>query len=253
MSCPVDHTPGTAKPANHPPSPFPSPPAECPMHKPTNQPAPPPGCPMHNSSSETINPLNNMPNLSNTPSAATKLPTEREASSIPRSSSSPSETWSYPSPQQFFNALARKNKAAPVEEIETMVAIHNFLNEGTWDEIRRWEKKYHNDCSVPRSLNQFRGRPDDPSPKSLLYRLFTGARTFDRHDWYVDRCGRQVRYVVDYYSSPEEEVDGMPAFNVDVRPAVDSFTDGWDRVREGCERIWSRAFGQTATEAAPTS
>lgn len=22
---------------------------------------------------------------------------------------------------------------------------------------------------------------------------------FDRHDWYVDRCGTEVRYVIDFY------------------------------------------------------
>jgi hypothetical protein len=22
---------------------------------------------------------------------------------------------------------------------------------------------------------------------------------FDRHDWYVDRCGKEVRYVIDFY------------------------------------------------------
>ena len=24
---------------------------------------------------------------------------------------------------------------------------------------------------------------------------------FDRHDWTVDRCGKEVRYIIDYYST----------------------------------------------------
>ena len=26
-----------------------------------------------------------------------------------------------------------------------------------------------------------------------------GQLPFDRHDWYVDRCGQEVRYVIDFY------------------------------------------------------
>lgn len=26
-----------------------------------------------------------------------------------------------------------------------------------------------------------------------------GPLPFDRHDWYVDRCGEEVRYVIDFY------------------------------------------------------
>ena len=26
-----------------------------------------------------------------------------------------------------------------------------------------------------------------------------GPLPFDRHDWYVDRCGTEVRYVIDFY------------------------------------------------------
>jgi hypothetical protein len=28
----------------------------------------------------------------------------------------------------------------------------------------------------------------------------SGIAPFDRHDWYVDRCGREIKYVIDYYS-----------------------------------------------------
>ena len=43
----------------------------------------------------------------------------------------------------------------------------------------------------------------------------------DRHDWYVDRCGREVRYVIDYYF--HEDKAGQPGqFDLVVRPAADS-------------------------------
>lgn len=66
------------------------------------------------------------------------LPVAREESSIPRDEGS---RWEYPSPQQFYNALVRKGWETPEEHVETMVQIHNFLNEQAWLEILKWEKK----------------------------------------------------------------------------------------------------------------
>ena len=85
-----------------------------------------------------------MPSLSQMPAAhqAVALPTERETSSIPRDAES---KWDYPSPQQFYNALVRKGWETPEEHVETMVNIHNFLNEQAWLEILKWEKK-ENPC-----------------------------------------------------------------------------------------------------------
>jgi hypothetical protein len=53
---------------------------------------------------------------------------------------------------------------------------------------------------------------------------------FDRHDWIVDRCGREVRYVIDFYSGAPQP--GVPAsMHLDVRPALDSLEALWDRLR----------------------
>lgn len=44
-----------------------------------------------------------------------------------------------------------------------------------------------------------------------------GPLPFDRHDWYVDRCGEEVRYVIDFYfdddkaGSPEVSQDAVNA------------------------------------------
>lgn len=40
-----------------------------------------------------------------------------------------------------------------------------------------------------------RGRPQEFSPKARLLNLLGYRLPFDRHDWVVDRCGEEVRYV----------------------------------------------------------
>ena len=57
-------------------------------------------------------PTNNMP----IPNAQTVLPIERVKSSIPKGGNNDDETWVYPSPQMFYNALARKGKLAMPED-----------------------------------------------------------------------------------------------------------------------------------------
>lgn len=39
-----------------------------------------------------------------------------------------------------------------------------------------------------------------------------GPLPFDRHDWYVDRCGQEVRYVIDFYF--DENKAGTPDVSV---------------------------------------
>jgi cytochrome c heme-lyase len=53
---------------------------------------------------------------------------------------------------------------------------------------------------------------------------------FDRHDWVVDRCGQEVRYVIDFYSGAPQP--GAPAsMHLDVRPALDSLGALYDRLK----------------------
>ncbi|KAI9669374.1 MAG: holocytochrome c synthase [Alyxoria varia] len=211
-----------------------------------------------------LNPLNYMPsNLSQNPenpSLQTRpLPTSRETSSIPRgggvggcprrrndneSSSPPPQRaqppqrsyeeepeevavgkWVYPSPQQMYNALLRKGyNDTPPDAVESMVSIHNFLNEGAWAEILEWERRFGRglfqgwrecargedgsvtgamvesydgdgeDVPQPR-LTRFMGRSDKMTPKASLLQMlgrvapesFGGPPPFDRHDWFVER------------------------------------------------------------------
>ncbi|KAI9500919.1 holocytochrome c synthase [Coemansia spiralis] len=192
-------------------------------------------------SSSFINPLNMMPNLTQDrhEGQQTALSTDRELSSIPRanSESSNDNVWEYPSPQQFYNALARKNMAAPEEYMDIMVDIHNFLNEGAWNEVLKWEARHKTECLMPR-LMRLQGRPRDLSPMARMSSWIHGVRPFDRHDWYVDRCGKQVRYVIDYYEGVPE--NDMPVFNLVVRPAIDNFSSLTDRAKQ----LWADAKGK---------
>ncbi|KAI0819670.1 cytochrome c and c1 heme-lyase [Trametes gibbosa] len=235
-SCPIDHSATKS-----------SAPAKCPIdHTKASSTTPPPAqCPIsHDAPADGINPLNQMPTLSQAPAAhqATALPTDRETSTIPRDESA---RWEYPSPQQFYNALVRKGWETPEEHVETMVQIHNFLNEQAWQEILKWEKKENPE--VQPQLARFMGRPGELSPKArfwlfagwLLPTRFNNEPPFDRHDWVVRRRGgEEVRYVIDYYSAPPEP-DGSPVFSLDVRPALDSVGSIKQRILAASEDVWA--------------
>ncbi|KAJ3130229.1 holocytochrome c synthase [Physocladia obscura] len=187
-----------------------------------------------------LNPLNNIPFGINDASGSERLSTEREISSIPRGDES-GANWDYPSPQAFYNALKRKGWETNEGDVPTMVAIHNFLNEACWGEILKWENKYHCDCKDIK-LARFQGRPSDLSPKARWMGIVHGAdKPFDRHDWTVNRCGKDVRYVIDYYSGHDEPDN--PVFNVDVRPALDSPSSVFDRLKNFGSTQWEKYFG----------
>jgi cytochrome c heme-lyase len=125
-SCPVDHSLANSALSS-------SSAANCPVDHASSSKSP---CPVQHS--ETLDPRNHLPVLTQerSPSQTTDLPTERTASSIPRDGTG---TWEYPSPQQFYNALVRKGWETPENQIETIVQIHNFLNEKAWEEVQKWE------------------------------------------------------------------------------------------------------------------
>ncbi|ORE01219.1 cytochrome c and c1 heme-lyase [Rhizopus microsporus var. microsporus] len=171
--------------------------------KPMPQPSQiPSGCPMHNSAQ--VNQDNMMPQLTQTkqPDQTIDLPTERVISSIPKSKDSEAK-WEYPSPQQFYNALRRKGWETPEDEIETMVDIHNFLNEEAWQEVLKWEKKYK----------------------------------------WIHTCqnSKTRRYVIDYYEAPED-VPGVPVFHLDIRPALDDVDSIMVRFKEAAKAKWEQWF-----------
>lgn len=240
------------------------PPAACPIN---HSALPALACPVRPAASdddvEVLNPLNNMPmaiSSEKAPGQRVVLPTERTISTIPRGESADQGFWEYPSPQQMFNAMLKKGKGEGVDEtaVESMVEVHNFLNEGAWQQILQWEQKYTEDTRVEPRLLQFTGRPHDLSPRARMYLFlakyfpdtFNSQPPFDRHDWTVLRSmGRnqgweKVRYVIDYYSAPDDEETGMPAFMLDTRPALDSPRNAYDRFDHWFNPLWKRAMGE---------
>ena len=160
---------------------------------------------------------------------ASKLTCDREPSSIPRASSS--QTWTYPSPRMFYNALLRKGHDTRPEDVESMLQVHNFLNEQVWSEVLKWEAVHKSICGESK-LKRFMGRPHDLSPRARFFGFFFDTpKPFDRHDWIVDRCGKEVRYGIDYYSGPRGEES---TFYCDVRPALDS----WDAFIDRSKMFW---------------
>nr|DBA44790.1 TPA_exp: holocytochrome c synthase [Pseudolycopodiella caroliniana] len=178
---------------------------------------------------EEINPANRMPKHANqqpAPCQKESLSTRRQTSTIPKGGTE--ENWLYPSPQMFFNSLVRKGKADDVNErdMEAVVATHNFVNETTWSKLQRWEQLYsslypESSQDEPRLL-YFQGRPFELSPKARFKKLLGYGVPFDRHDWTVDRGGRLMRYVIDFYYDESLEGSGKWPFFIDVRPALDS-------------------------------
>lgn len=147
------------------------------------------------------NPLNYMfSDLSQerAPAQTVSLPTEREPSSIPKGSGD--GNWEYPSPQQMYNALLRKGYTdTDATAVESMVSVHNYLNEGAWAEIVEWERRFsgglkagwencrrgeqgslagagldvganEENVSQPK-LIRFQGRPKEMTPKAAMIQL----------------------------------------------------------------------------------
>jgi len=102
--------------------------------------------------------------------------------------------WEYPSPQQFYNALVRKGWDFPEQHAESMVVLHNRLNEYAWDRVLKWETRFHGgsvpsllfpcdypsttddlkrrrDEAVKLELSEFAGIHDRLSCKAKLYQL----------------------------------------------------------------------------------
>lgn len=113
--------------------------------------------------------------------------------------------------------------------MSVIVPIHNLINELAWRKIIKWEQRYAETCKQGPTLKSFQGRPDEPSPRARFNNMFMGRKTFDRHDWVVDRCGQEVTYILDFYNLPAED-DATP-FNIDidVRPSLWSASGVYQR------------------------
>jgi len=193
-----------------------------------------------------IDPTNQMPPPNQLPSPGQpfELSTERQKSSIPKATAE-GENWVYPSEQMFWNAMLRKGwkwrdeDIAP-EDMNNIIKIHNRNNEDAWQEVLKWEALHADECREPK-LKSFGGKAKDFSPRALFRHKVLGYDLpFDRHDWIVDRNGKEVRYIIDYYDGGEVAKDYRFTI-LDVRPAFDSVEAWWDRSRVAWWRWRSEA------------
>lgn len=147
----------------------------------------------------------------------------------------------------FYNALARKGKLGDTaeDEIDSVVALHNNMNEKTWNRVQEWEAVTASSSGGPPKLLKFMGRPTDLSPKAWIKHYVLGhPLPYDRHDWTILRPdGTTVRYVIDYYHDESRASDdassanpaltdtsATPSLLVDVRPALDGPSQLWNRI-----------------------
>uniref|UniRef100_T1J754 Holocytochrome c-type synthase n=1 Tax=Strigamia maritima TaxID=126957 RepID=T1J754_STRMM len=219
--------------------------SQCPMNKSYQQYESsgqvPSGCPIHMAkgqqleSGDDLNLANMMPapNQQPSPGQPFNLPVEREVSNIPRSGTG--DTWVYPSQQMFWNAMLRKGWRWQTSDITQddmahIVRIHNVNNELAWREVLKWEALHAKECMSPK-LKRFGGKAKEYSPRARIRSWLGYELPFDRHDWVVDRCGKEVRYVIDYYDGGPVNVETGHFTILDVRPALDSWEACYDRIK----------------------
>jgi len=200
------------------------------------------GCPVKKSG---VNPNNQMPSQPDQSSSpGHEVSKDRIKSTIPKGGGA--DTWEYPSSQMFYNSLLRKGKEIDFDqsELDTIVAVHNNMNERAWDIVMNWEKSLHKEEYeiAPPTLNRFIGRPDDLTPKAWFRTKILGHEApFDRHDWFLERAGKQVRYVIDFYYDESlatndkvptlHDARSIQSISMDARPAVDSLESLLDRFK----------------------
>ncbi|QPG73598.1 hypothetical protein FOA43_000910 [Brettanomyces nanus] len=163
-----------------------------------------------------------------------ELSDQRQISSIPRTGED--SNWIYPSQKQFYKAMKRKQWEPESEDMKTVVPLHNLVNEVAWDYIQQWEEGQGGlECGGIK-LTSFKGNSHKLTPRALFrHYVFGHELPFDRHDWTIDRCGKNVDYVIDFYSKTQEK-GAEPTFYLDVRPKLNS-VEGWRlRVVKALER-----------------
>lgn len=197
---------------------------------------------------DDINPENMMPppNQRPSPDQPFPLPINRQISSIPKAGTD--EFWAYPSQQMFWNAMLRKgwrwkNEDISKEDMANIIVIHNANNEEAWREVLKWEALHAKQCMCPK-LKSFGGKAQDYSPRARIRNLMGYELPFDRHDWIVDRCGKDVRYVIDYYDGGAVNKSTGEFALLDVRPALDSWSSIWDRMKVAWWR-WTTTSSDT--------
>jgi cytochrome c heme-lyase len=158
-----------------------------------------------------------------------------------RGNSEDGSDWVNPTPKELFRALRRKQKHIDEEDAFSVAFVHSAVVDQTWEQIMAYEALHADECDAP-TLNRFEGKYGDHTIKTkLTHYVYPHAECFDRHDWYVNRCGKEIHYIIDYYSTPGEH--GAEEYFIDARPAptvsglIDRARLAFRRYRAG-ESVW---------------
>lgn len=188
------------------------------------------GCPMAKKADEPVDAADTfVPAIQPT----NTMPEEAPGTPIPssgRGNSDDGQHWVNPSAGQLYRALKRKNKPIQEGDAEDVADVHAMVTDMSWECVMEYER-LHPECPNP-TLGRFYGMYGILSWKSKWLKWRTGIEPFDRHDWVVDRCGKEVRYIIDYYSVEVPTPHGDPeiVYSIDARPAI-TFGGVVDRVR----------------------
>jgi len=151
-----------------------------------------------------------------------------------RGNSEDGSEWLNPSANQLFRALARKDKAIEYDDAMPVAQVHAVVTEQTWQQILEYEALYWKKCKAPK-LARFEGLDGIYSVKAKINHYILGNPwPYDRHDWWVDRCGEEIRYIIDYHAIPngtfDEDGEENCDYTIDARPAP-TIKGMWDRLR----------------------
>lgn len=138
----------------------------------------------------------------------------------------------------FYNALKRKSYGAKEQDMPTVIPIHNVVNEMCWKKVLEWESLSFQSPEGPK-LVKFEGKPTDYTIKARIRQFMGYSLPFDRHDWIVERNGKEIKYIIDFYGGDEgvkgDEVTsnniGNPSIFLDVRPGL-TFDGYVNRIRK---------------------
>ncbi|EGD74907.1 hypothetical protein PTSG_07135 [Salpingoeca rosetta] len=152
-----------------------------------------------------------------------------------RGNSDDGKAWLNPSAHQLFRALKRKDKPIDYEDALVVAQVHEMVTDFSWKAVMEYERLHQQECPNV-TLARFEGKDGIYSPKARILKTLFGYKPFDRHDWTVDRCGKEVRYILDYYAYDNGE--GDIEYTVDARPAgvggmVDRFRVAFTKWRNG--------------------
>jgi len=164
------------------------------------------------------------------------LPTDRMKSSIPKADGG---YYQYPSPQQAYNAMLRKGKEPDIYRAEEFVGTHNKMNERGWEQVLKYESVTHPECKAKDvKMKKFNGDYNNRVKKS-----------FDRHRWTIQRCGKEeTTYLLDYFDTKEVDERTMPYSNDEIEIRV--FPDPEDPSSAADIRKFEEIMGKTFTSTA---